>query len=174
MANNARDWIARAAAKIVEVILRDQSGGDVVFAMPAETRGIENAALQLNEADGAEAQLPKRASGMKKVEMRGEARSGDGARHGETIFEKRPVEGFAVESDENGAVGEARGEFLKERMLLGKIAHEKLFYLQAAGVPPGDAYKKGISAGAAGEAGGFCIQEKPLRGIFKYGACTAG
>ena len=174
MANNARDWIAGAAAKIVEVILRNEGGDDVIFAMPAEARGIENAALQLDKADGTEAQLPKRASGVKKIEMRGEARSGDGARHGEAIFEKRPVEGFAVESDENGAVGEARGEFMKERVLLGKIAHEKLFYLQTAGVPPGDAYEKGISAGAAGEAGGFCIQEKPLRGIFKSGACAAG
>ncbi len=82
--------------------------------MPAEPRGIENPAFQFDEADGAEAQLPKRASGMKKIEMRGEARRGNSARHGEAVFEKRPVKGFAVEGDENGAVGKARGEFLKE------------------------------------------------------------
>src|SRR5580704_18107676 len=116
-------------------------------------------ALQLDKADGAEAQLPKRARGMKKVEMRGEARRGNGARHGAAIFEKRPVEGFSVEGDENGAIGEARGKFMKERMLFGKIAHEKLFDLQAAGVPPGDAYEKWIGAGAACEASGFRIQE---------------
>ena len=86
-------------------------------------------ALQLDKADGAEAQLPKRTRGMKKVEMRGEARRGNGARHGEAIFEKRPVEGFSVEGDENGTFGEARGEFVKQGVLFGKIAHKELFDL---------------------------------------------
>src|SRR6476646_9197429 len=141
--------------------------------MPSETRGIEDAALELDKADGAEAKFPKGARRMKKIKMRGESRRGNGARHGEAIFKERPVEGFAVEGDENGALREARGQFMKKRMLFGKIAHEKLFDLKPPGVPPGNAHKKWIGAGAAGEAGGLRVEKEPLGGIFKSDARAA-
>jgi len=51
-----------------------------------------------------------------------------------------------------------------------KIAKEELFDLQATCVPPRQSHKKGVSAGAAGEAGGFCIEEQPFFGILECGA----
>src|SRR5579859_538270 len=135
--------------------------------MPAETRCIEDASLEFNKSDGAEAKFPKGACRMKKIEMSRQTRSGNGARHNETIFEERPIKGFAVEGNENGALREARGEFIKKRMLFGKITHEKLLDLKPAGVPPGNAHKKWIGAGPAGEAGGFRVEKEPLGGIFK-------
>ena len=42
VANDAHDRIAGSAAKIVEVVLRNECGSDVTFAVPAEARRIEN------------------------------------------------------------------------------------------------------------------------------------
>src|SRR4029077_15287687 len=50
-------------------------------------------------------------------------------------------------------------------MFFAVLAHEELLQLEAAGVPPGDANEKSVGARAAGEAGGFCVEEKPLLGI---------
>ena len=165
--DHADKRLRSAAAKIVEVILWNESGGDIVLAMPAETSSIEDASLEFDKADGPETKFPKGACRMKKIEMGRQTRSGNGACHGEAIFEERPVEGFAVESDENGALGEACGKFMKKRMLFGKIAHEKLFDLKPPGIPPANAHKKWIGAGAARQASGFRVEKQPLVGIFK-------
>src|SRR5208282_5739368 len=162
-----------AAAKVVEVMLRDEGGGDVVFAMPAETWSIENASLQFDQSDGAEAQLPESARRVKKIEMRGQARCGNGVRHSEAIIKQRPVEGFAVESDEDGALRNARGEFVKERVRFREIAHEEWFDLKAAGVPPSDAYQKWIGARAASKAGCLRVQEKPFSRIAESDSSAA-
>ena len=53
-------------------------------------------------------------------------------------------------------------------MLLALLAHEKLLDFEAARVPPGDADEKGIRASASREAGGFRIEEKPLRGLAHF------
>ena len=55
-------------------------------------------------------------------------------------------------------------------MLLGKIAHEQLFYLQTAGIPPSEANQERVSSGAARESGGFSVQKKPLFRIFQSGS----
>src|ERR1700688_560748 len=55
-------------------------------------------------------------------------------------------------------------------MLLGKIAHEQLFNLQTAGIPPSEANQEGVSSGATREAGGLSVQKKPLVRIFQSGS----
>src|SRR5260370_3727657 len=59
-------------------------------------------------------------------------------------------------------------------MLFGEVAHEKLFDLQAAGIPPTPANEKGVGARASGEAGRFRIEEQPFLRIFERGACAPG
>ena len=95
------------------------------------------------------------------------------AGHGEAIFQQRPIESFAVEGDEYGALRDARGKFVQQRIFLGEIAQKELLDLQAAGIPPGQADEERVSAGAAGEAGSFRVEEKPIVGIFQSGASTA-
>src|SRR6266702_6861516 len=97
---------------------------------------------------------------MQQVEMRGQARRGDGASHGEAIFEQRPIERFAVEGDEYGAVGNAGCEFVKQGMLFGKVTHKELLDLQSTGIPPRQADEKSVRAGAPGEARRFRVEEK--------------
>ena len=58
-------------------------------------------------------------------------------------------------------------------MFFGEVAQEHLLDLEAAGIPPGEADQKCISAGAAGQAGGFCVEEEPFVGICKGRASTA-
>ena len=137
VAQHAYKWIRRAAAEVVEVILRDHRGSDIVLAVPAEARRVENLTFQLDEANGAKAKLPESPRGMKKIDVRGQTRRGDGARHRESAVEQRPVEGFAVESDQHRALRDAHGKLLEQRVFFGKVAHEKLFDLQRAGIPPG-------------------------------------
>src|SRR5690348_14990652 len=111
---------------------------------------------------------------MKQIKMRRQARGGNRARQGKAIFQKRPIESFPIERDENGSFRKAPRKLVKERVLFGKVAHEELLDLKAAGVPPGDSHEKRISTGSAGEAGGFGVQKKPPGGISKREAHVAG
>jgi len=163
--DDSGEWLAGTATQIVEVKLRNEGRGDIVFAMPAEASDVEDMALEFDETDGAEAQSPKSAGGMQQVEMGGELRDPHGAGHGEATFEQRPIEGFAIEGDENWTLGDARREFMKKGIFFVEVAEEKLFDLQAAGVPPGEADEEGVGAGAAGEASGFGVEEKPFFGV---------
>jgi len=165
--------MAGAPTQVIEINLGDERGNDVVFAMPTETRSVEHMTLELDEARGAESQPPQSARWMQQIEMCGEPRDAHRARHGETVFEQRPIEGFAVEGDQDGALGNACGEFFKERVFLVYIAEKELFDVQATGVPPGEADEEGVGAGAAGEAGGFGVEEKPLFRITHGGKCGA-
>lgn len=167
VANHCRQRLGGASAKIVKIVLGDEGGDNVVLAVPADLVRIEDMAFEFDQAHRAEAQLPQSACGMKQVEMRGEAGNGDGAGHSEAIFEQRPIEGLAVEGDENGALRKTRGEFVKNRVLFGEVAHEELFDLQAAGIPPCQADEKGVGSGASGEAGGFGVEEEPLLGVLQ-------
>ena len=64
-------------------------------------------------------------------------------------IQKRPVESLPVESDENGALRDARGKLVKERILFRKISHEELFNLKRAGIPPGQPNEKRVGSRAA-------------------------
>ncbi len=171
--DDAGEGLAGAAAKIVEIKLRNERGRDIIVATPAESGCVQDVTLELDKPDRAEAQAPQRPRRMQQIEMRGELRNANGAGHGEAIFQERPIEGFAVESDEDRTFGDASGKLLEERIFLVEIAKEELFDLEAAGVPPGEADEECVSAGAAGEAGGLGVQEEPFVGIFKSGASTA-
>jgi len=103
--HDSREGLAGTATEIVEVKLRDKRRGNVVLAVPAETSSIQNAAFQFDETHGAEAKTPERTRGVKKIEMGGERGNTDGTGHGEAIFEQGPVEGLAVEGDEDGPFG---------------------------------------------------------------------
>ena len=105
--------------------------------------------------------------------MSGELWNTNGAGHGETIFEQRPIEGFAVEGDQHGAVGQTRREFFQKRIFFVEIAEKQLFDLQAARIPPGEPDEKGVGAGTAGESGGFGVEEEPFFWIFESGAGAA-
>jgi hypothetical protein len=120
-----------AAAEKVKVELWNYGGINIVVAPPAEARSVENRALEFDESDGAQAQLPEHAGGMEKVEVRGKPRRNDGAGECETRLEKGPVEGLSVEGDEDRALGKAGAELIEEGMLLGVVAHEKLLDLKA-------------------------------------------
>ena len=171
--DHAGEWLAGAAAKIVEIELRDERGRDIIVATPAKSRCVQDVTLELDKPDGAEAQAPQRPRRMQQIEMRGELRNVNDAGHGEAIFQERPIESFAVESDEDGTFGDAGGKLLEKRIFLVEVAKEELFDLEAAGVPPGEADEECIGAGAAGEAGSLCVEEEPFVGIFKSGASTA-
>lgn len=173
VANDAHQWPGGTSAQIIEIKLGNERGSDIVVAMPAEARRIEDVTFELDQAHRTEAQLPDSAGRMEEIKMRGEPRNGDRPGHGETTFKQRPVEGFSVEGDENGTFGDAGGQFVKQGMLLGKVTHEELFDLKAASIPPGETHEKSIGAGAAGEAGGFGVEKQPLRGIGESSASTA-
>jgi len=58
VANDAGERLGRAATQIIKIELRDERGRNIVLAMPAETRRIEDVAFEFHEAHGTEAQLP--------------------------------------------------------------------------------------------------------------------
>src|SRR5580704_15545943 len=68
---------------------------------------------------------------------------------------------------------EMRGQFVKERILFRKVAHEELFDLKSPCVPPGEPDEKGVCSRAPCQTGGLCIEKEPLVRIFQSGACTA-
>ncbi len=172
VSDDSSERLAASAAQIIEVELRDESGGDVVFAAPAEAGGVEHVALEFDEAHGTEAQSPQGAGGMEQVEMRGELRDAYGAGHGEAIFKERPIEGFPVEGDKHRTLGDAGREFVKKGIFFVQVAEEKLFNLKAAGVPPAEPNEESVSAGAAGESGSFGVEEKPFFRV-AYGRVSA-
>ena len=160
-----RIW--RAAAEIVEIHLRNQLGDEIGAAMKTEDMLFE-----FGETDGAEAQSPKIARGMQEIEMGAQGGRANHARHAIARFEQRPIEGFSVERDEDGALRDAFGERGEKRVLLALFAHEELLDFETTCIPPGDADHEGISAGAAGESRCFGIEEEPLRGIGDGGRCV--
>ena len=167
VAKNVRQRSRARAAQMIEVKLRNQRGIEIAAARPRErSRFGQNMALKIGEAHRGQSQPPQLPRGMQQIEMRRERGRADCARHAIARFKQRPIETFAVECDKHGPLGEARGQLQKYRMFFSVIAHEKLLDLEASGVPPSDADQECIRAGAAGQAGGFGVEKKPLIGIF--------
>jgi len=104
--HHCRQRLDRAAAQVIEIKLRDQRRSHIVFAMPAEARCVQDAALEFHEPHRTEAKFPQRARGMQQIEMRRDLGRGDGARHRETTFEQRPIERFSVEGNEHRPRGD--------------------------------------------------------------------
>jgi hypothetical protein len=61
---NSGKRIGRGPAQVVKVELWNRGGSDILLTMPPESAGVENVALEFNEANRAEAELPERTSGM--------------------------------------------------------------------------------------------------------------
>src|SRR5580692_673447 len=135
--------------------------------MPAQTSRIENVTFQFDEPHRTKAELPKSTRWVKKIDVRYESRRLDAARHREAAVEQRPVESFAVESHKYWSFGDARGEFVQQRIFFRKVAHEKLLDLQRAGIPPGQPDQKCVRPCAAGKACGFRVEEEPLGRILQ-------
>jgi len=62
-------------------------------------------AFEFHEPHRTEAESPQRARGMQQIQMCGQLRHSNGARHGETIFKQRPIERFSVEGNQHGPLG---------------------------------------------------------------------
>ena len=87
------------------------------------------------------------------------------ADHTEAGFEQRLVVGFAVVGDQHVEGREVLGEAEEQRGFLAVIAHEELAQAEAGGIDGADADQEGVGAAAAGEAGGFGVEERPAGGM---------
>jgi hypothetical protein len=99
--------------------------------------------------------------------------------HLKSAYQQRPIEAFAVEGDQHGALPKASRKLEQDRIFLGGIAHKKLFDLNAAGIPPRQADQEGQIPRASDESGRFGIQEEPFLRIAgmicaKLPACGSG
>ena len=110
---------------------------------------------------------------MQKIEMGAQLRRANRARHAIARLEQRPVEGFAVEGDEHGPLGDALGQGGEQRMFVAVVTHEQLLDFEAAGIPPGNADEKRIRARPPGYSGGLRVEEKPLARIGDF-LCGSG
>src|SRR5579872_1131460 len=99
---------------------------------------------------------------MQEVEMGGQLRNIDLAGHAKAILEERPVEGLAVERDQNGAFGEPMGNLQKNGMLFVVIAHEKLLDPKPSRLPPSESDQERIRPRSPGDPGCFRVQEQPF------------
>jgi hypothetical protein len=118
--------------------------------------------FEFRQAHGAKTQPPEISRGMEKIEVSAERGTSNCASHAVTGFKERPVERFAVESDEHGTFGQALRESQENRMFFALFAHEELFDFESASIPPGDADQEWIRSGASGKAGGFRIEKEPI------------
>src|SRR5260370_18164637 len=107
MANDSRKRLHGPAAQVVEIKLRDERGRNVVLAMPAEARRVEDVALELRQPHRTEAEPPQRARGMQQIKMRSEFWRSDAALHREAILKQLPIERFPVEGNEHRPLGHA-------------------------------------------------------------------
>src|SRR5580704_6763931 len=105
--------------------------------------------------------------------MRSQARRGNRACHSEAAIKERPVESLAIEGDKNRALRDARGEFMKERILFRKTPHEELFDLKRAGIPPRESDEKGVRSRSARQTGSLCVEKKPLGWVCQSGTRPA-
>jgi hypothetical protein len=85
--------------------------------------------------------------------------------HAVAGFKQGPVEGFAIECDQHPALGEPPRQREQQRALLAVIAHEELFDLESATLPPRDADEKCVGAAPPRKSRGFRVKKYPLLGI---------
>src|SRR6516165_4123437 len=98
---------------------------------------------------------------MEQIQMGRQLRNANASRHHKTAFKQRPVECFAVEGNQYGALGDPRRHLEQNGMFLGEIPHQELFGLESAGLPPGKADEKCVRSCSAGNSRGFRVEEKP-------------
>src|SRR5260370_40498306 len=67
--NDSGERLGRPATEVVEIKLRYERGSNVVLAMPAEARRVEDAAFKFHEPPRTEPKLPKPSAGLRLVKM---------------------------------------------------------------------------------------------------------
>src|ERR1700688_1750561 len=84
------------------------------------------------------------------------------SRHSKAALQKRPIEALSVERHQHGTLSEPARKFEQNPIFLSRIAHEKLFDLDSACIPPCQANQERQISPASDEAGRFGIQKEPL------------
>ena len=87
------------------------------------------------------------------------------SRRSKAALQKRPIEALSVERHQHGTLSEPARKFEQDRIFLGRIAHEKLFDLDSARIPPCQANQERQIFPASDEAGRFGIQKEPFLGV---------
>ena len=149
-------------ADVIKIDSGNERGIDIFAPRPAQRLGAQHALFEMAKLYAADLQLPDFARGMKEIEMRFEDGNLNRPGHLKSAYQQRPIEAFAVEGDQHGTLPKASRKLEQDGIFLGGIAHKKLFDLNAAGIPPGQADQEGQIPRASDESGGFGIQEEPF------------
>ncbi len=87
------------------------------------------------------------------------------SRHSKAALQQRPIEALSVERNQHGMLSQPARKLEQDRIFLSRIAHEKLFDLDSACIPPCQANQKRQISPASDEAGRFGIQKEPFLGV---------
>ena len=102
---------------------------------------------------------------MQQVEVAHVVDAGALAGHDEAGTQERQIERPAVVGDGPVVRGEELGKGGHHGLFLGQVAHEVLADGEVGSIDVADSHKKCVGAGAAGEAGGFGVDEQGAGGI---------
>ncbi len=90
----------------------------------------------------ADLEFPDFTGRMQKIQMGMKARRRNPARHFEAAHQQGPIEAFSVKGYEHRPFAYPSRQFEQHRIFFTGIAHEELFDLNPAGIPPCQADKK--------------------------------
>ena len=152
-------------AQVIKINSGNQRAVNVFASRPAQRCGAQHALLEMTELDAADLQFPDFSRGMEKIEMCVENGNWDGPRHLKPANQQWPVEALSVERNQNRALPESAGKFEQNGIFLGGIAHEELFDLDPARIPPCQSDQKCNISCAPYKSGRFGIEKEPFRGI---------
>src|ERR1700680_2161244 len=82
--------------------------------------------------------------------------------HSKAALQQRPIKALSVECNQHGMLPQPERKLEQDRIFLSRIAHEKLFDLDSACIPPCQANQERQISPASDEAGRFGIQKEPL------------
>src|SRR5580704_16453999 len=99
--------------------------------------------------------------------------------HSKAALQQRPIKALSVERNQHGMLSQPECKLEQDRIFLSRIAHEKLFDLDSACIPPCQANQERQISPASDEAGRFGIQKEPFLGVqrmicAKVPACRPG
>jgi len=84
------------------------------------------------------------------------------SRRSKATLQQRPIKALSVERNQHGTLSQPARKFEQDRIFLSWIAHEKLFHLDSARIPPCQANQERQISPASDEARCFGIQKEPL------------
>src|ERR1700719_2113976 len=109
---------------------------------------------------------------MKEIEMCSWAGRRNLPAHAIAGFEQRPVERFAIECNQNPALGEPLRQRGQQRALLAEVTHEELFDFESATLPPREADEKCVGAAPARQSRSLRVEKYPLLRIRNLLRCV--